>query len=310
MTTTTTFKPVACSSNHSLTKRKAAEFPQRLHEVHEGRIIPADDAVYCGSDKHINVVCTVCGHTWSTQPNHLLNKGSGCPECARQRKVASAGKLRTPRASAEEKAYAKFLYEEKGWNYTQIANFLGRADHKTIIHWLDPEQREKNHQRGAKWSKENLERKRASNRRYSTQFEHGRETSRAGSAKRRALQYHAIFTVEVDGVFHEINMWEHIKGDPVGMDLFSIPGANDAFKDYSTRAEKLGKIAGVPYSVEHLVPLNKGGTHEAENFALRPLKENVSKGDKMIPYDWGLYCQRIFGLIENYPCSPSQTCKH
>lgn len=297
MIMTITFKPVACSSKDLRAIKKAAVFPRRLHDKHEGRIIPADDAVYSGARKHINVVCTVCDHQWSAIPDKLLNGGTGCPKCYRQRVIASAGKLRTPRSTLEERAYAKFLYEQKGWTYKQIAYFLGRSSHKTVVRWLDPEQREKGRQDSAKWNEENREHKRSLQRRYSTQFEHGREATRAANAKRRALKLNAIHDVFHDGQWHEINMYDQIKGNPVALALHTDPEADKAWKELSTRAEKLSKIAGVPYHIDHLVPLNRGGLHIPENFALRPASENLSKGDKLIDYDSSLYAKRIFGMI-------------
>lgn len=294
---TITLKPVACSSPNPKAIRAAAEFPQRLHEKHEGRIVPADDAVYSGALKPINVVCTVCGHTWSARPNDLLSHGQGCPECARQRMIASAGKKRCPRATSEEKAYAKFLYEQKGWNYTQIANFLGRANHGTIAIWLDPGQREKKRQCNAKWREENREQHRANGRRYNTEFQHGRESRRAANARRRALEAGAISDVFVNGKWEECNMWSVIKNDLEAQAHYADPRADKAWKDLSTRAEKLSKIAGVPYEIDHLIPLSRGGLHVPENFALRPASENRSKGDKLVDYDSALYAKRIFGMI-------------
>lgn len=291
--------PCDCKRKNAVKNGKA--FPKRLLEAHGGKIAINASAVYQNVGSHnggstIEIKCTVCNHEWEASAHNLVNKKHGCPKCANQRVSDNAGKTRSPRATAEEKAYAQFLRNEKKWSYRAIGNFLGGRGSRTIQRWCDPEKAEEQRIRNAEWLKENAERHRAACRRYFTEFEHGREIMRAGYSKRRALKHHAIFTVEVDGVFHEVNMWEHIKEDKSGMSLFTDPNANDAWKDYSTRAEKLGKIAGVKYHVDHLVPLSRGGEHCPENFALKPASENLSKNNKVIHEDYALFAKRIFNI--------------
>ena len=69
-------------NKHPLAVKAGLAFPQRLRDVHDGRISLSSWAVYKNSDVPIAVECLVCGHEWSANPNSLINNKSGCPKCA------------------------------------------------------------------------------------------------------------------------------------------------------------------------------------------------------------------------------------
>ena len=290
--------PCDCKTPKALNVGKL--FPQRLQEAHGGKIAICVSSTYKTSKAFIDVGCTVCGHEWSTQANHLVNDASGCPACSIQRCMNNAGKTRKPRASEQEKEYARFLRYVKGWSYNCIARFLGRSDGSIISLWCDHERAERRRQTNAIWKEQNRERHRAGTRRYFKEFSHGRASRRSIRSKRRSLEIGALFTVEIDGEFHDVDMYEYLRDDPVGREIFTDATADQAWKDLSTRAEKLGKIAGTPYQIDHLQPLSRGGCHSSANFSLRPASENMSKGNKLIPYDQSLFAKRLFGIIPGY----------
>ena len=71
-----------CKGENLRRRIKAAdEFPQRLLDVHEGRIVLQPDAIYHGARKPIAVHCTVCGEDWTPTPDDLVNGGRGCRKC-------------------------------------------------------------------------------------------------------------------------------------------------------------------------------------------------------------------------------------
>lgn len=289
---TKTTQQLKCSNTHGHALKAAAAFPQRLAEVHMGRISLRADAVYAGSNVPIAVICNTCGHKWNPWPNNLVNNRQGCPECKRQQCRDRAGKIKATRASKAMKAFAAAC-RDAGMTLEAIAS-LTRRSVSAVNEWSNPVARAKSIAKNRAYREQNRERVRAGNRRYKK--EHGRSADHKAVSKRRALQANTVFDVEVDGLLTTINMWECIDKDPVGQALFEVPGSGDAFADYSRRAKLLSKIAGVPYHVDHLVPLSKGGLHCAENFALRPASENISKNNTVVQKDYALFAKRIFGI--------------
>ena len=101
-----------CSSNHPRAIKTAQELPQRLKEVHQGKIVLQPDAVYHGSDGPLAVSCTVCGHDWEARQNNLIIKGHGCPACKQKSYCTPPEERRAARVSDEIKEKARQMYRE------------------------------------------------------------------------------------------------------------------------------------------------------------------------------------------------------
>lgn len=67
--------------------------------------------------------CLNCGNKWFTTPDKILNKGTGCPLCARKFKTK-------PRITKEE--FLKDL-EERGKNFTLIGEYIGHRENTTFL---------------------------------------------------------------------------------------------------------------------------------------------------------------------------------
>lgn len=284
-----------CSGTNPRTIRAAAAFPQRLAQVHEGRISLRSDAIYHGANKPIAVICNVCNHEWKANPHNLANK-KGCPACARQRNRDSAGTVRKPRASKALKAFANACHQA-GMSYCAIGRLLNKSD-ETIRQWCNPEVRAKRNESARKWHEANREHHNAIIRRYRTQFEHGKTMRRKREAKRRALEFNSVFDVEVDGRLVEVNMFPHLRGDPEGQRLFISDADAAAYAELQKEGDKVAEETGVNQHVDHLIPLTRGGEHQAENFELKPAIENMSKGNTVDIEDSATFARRIFNITE------------
>lgn len=182
---------------------------------------------------------------------------------------------------------------KKRGNHTtqQIANFLG-VHRTTVDKWINPEYAQRQRDFNKEWQKRNKGKRSQSSSKYA-KTEKGSSGKRTRCAKRRALKLGAIHDVFIDGQWVEVNMYDQMKVTP---ELFMDPRADKAWKELTERAQKLEKITGTKWHVDHLVPLTRGGMHVPENFALRTAKENLAKGNKLIPYDSSLYAKRIFNI--------------
>jgi 5-methylcytosine-specific restriction endonuclease McrA len=47
-------------------------------------------------------------------------------------------------------------------------------------------------------------------------------------------------------------------------------------------ASRLTKETGIVWSIDHIIPLSKGGEHKLYNLQLLPLSENIKKSDKLL----------------------------
>ena len=264
--------------------------------------VPTDQEWKGAKSKHIHL-CEKHGE-YEVIPCHVLNPNQGCQckGCMSEQNIASAGIRRQPRATQAEKDKAALLRAE-GKSYKEIGRILGRQV-STICRWLNPEVAEKSRQYNAKWNSENREQQRASNRRYSSMYPHGKATCRKKVHKRRAIEYHCADTVFLPNhpdadhqgfVYYE--MWtDYVNGDKEAQDLFSFAGADEAVATRKMQQDKLTKISGEKYSLEHLVPLSKGGIHHPLNFANRALQLNIEKGNKRLQQDDELFCKRLFDI--------------
>ena len=273
--------------------KAAKEFPKKLQKVHEGRISLQPGAVYWGTRKRIRVVCNVCGHEWAPTPQNLL-KGKSCPACAQERRNNSVGR-RAPRASQATKDKAVEL-RKQGLSYDAIAEELGFSDY-SIRRWCDPRQAKKSVDSQAKRNaKRKASGKQAELAAAYYQTEHGRAVHLASAEKRRALEFAAVFEIELEGQLIEVDNWELIKGDADAMEMMSFEGAEEAWAQKQKQCKRLEKISGIKWSVDHLVPLSRGGIHAPENFKLVPLADNLAKKNKVIPEDYALFAKRLFNI--------------
>ena len=307
--TTTTIQTIACGSTDPRAIRAAQEFPAKLFTVHGDKIRIRDSAVYFGNGsnpsskgKGIDVSCSVCGHEWSPRANNLL-KGQGCPECKRLKAIDSAGMLRTPHATREEKSRAIEL-KATGMPSDAVRQQLfdeGLSPQlrsgMTINCWVNPEQAEKSRQYNAKRRQDpaKREQERANSRRYQKEFEHGRASHRAKTSKRRALECEALFSVLIEGTWQEVNMYDYLETWEDREKFVAFEDC-EAYASMQATAKELAEIHGEQFDIDHLVPLSRGGLHCKENFKIVPASHNRSKGNRLVPEDGALFCKRIFNI--------------
>lgn len=322
-----TIDVIPCESNHGKTKNFAARFPQRLKEAHNDTIRIREGAVYRGvgsrpkegktySDYYIPVVCMVCGHEWGQTPFSLVNMKRGCHECHKKRQVeyqrGIIGKKKPRKSTPEERLKARQLFAELG-NKAEVGRILGRTT-RTICQWLDDELYQRHLGKGRECHAKH--RATGHSQKVSAayrQTKNGRANKQKAAHKRRALQYHCADNVYVGpenldelcppfvdpkdidpSNFVDYNIWDLV--EPEDYHLFTFEGADEDVAKRKVQQEKLSKISGEKYSLEHLVPLSKGGIHHPANFANRALALNVKKNDKRLDEDDALFCKRLFGL--------------
>jgi 5-methylcytosine-specific restriction endonuclease McrA len=295
---------IKCGSTNPQVIRAAAEFPQKLFEVHGDKIRIRDSAVYFGDGtnpsskgKGIDVSCSICGNEWSPSANGLL-KGHGCHECTRLNSINSAGKTRAPRASKEEHARAVEL-KATGMTLDAVAQQLfdeglspqlrGKG---TIVRWTNPEQAEKDRQRAAKWNEENREQMNASRSRYQKEFDHGVAGTRAHSAQRRLLKQNTPESVFLGGEWHEVDREETWR---VFGEVLLPAKERKEIQELYLEAQYQTETTGIEHHVDHIQPLSKGGEHLMYNLQILPASENLSKNDTFREEDQLELARRLFG---------------
>ena len=115
----------------------------------------------------------------------------------------------------------------------------------------------------------------------------------ASNHQRRGLEYHAIDEVLIDGVWHSYDCYQYIE-TAEDKEFWSFAGADEDVAKRKQQQIKLAAIAGEPYSLEHLVPLSRGGIHHPFNFANRALALNLQKNKSILSKDVELFCARLF----------------
>ena len=263
-----------CSSTNPKAIKAANAFPDRLAAVHEGRIVLRDDAVYKGSQKPIEVHCTVCDHSWEPEVHSLVINKSGCPACAVNRRKMSAGKLRLARATEAEKQKAREL-RSQGLTYSDIAKELKRSQ-KAVRNWIDSKQASRSREASSAWLERNRE-KANENRRCWYRTVHGYSNAHYHSNLRRA----------------------EIEADIIGMSDRDLQRINNFYEV----AMLLNKEAGyTAYHVDHIIPLAKGGVHSHENLQILTASENLAKNAKIRPEDVATYQRNVAELFGPYSC--------
>lgn len=279
-------------SQYASALKAARSFPERLRLLHEGRVVLTDRSVYKGMHKTVHVACTVCGHEWSAKPNNLICNKTGCPECKRLKDVERAGGTRQHRASKAEKELA-MCCRKAGMTLESIGDLMNRSS-QTIQRWTDPvadeRHKKRNNKRNALQSASGIKQQRDA---AYLQTPHGKANKAKGRHKRRALQYHALDRILVDGVWHDVDMWEYIT-TAADRDRWSFDGADDDVAKRKSQQILLGKISGEIYTLDHLVPLNQGGIHHPSNFQNLASALNSSKCDSIVSKDVELFCKRLF----------------
>jgi 5-methylcytosine-specific restriction endonuclease McrA len=296
---------LACGSSHPQAIRAAKEFPEKLFKVHGDKIRLRDSAVYYGNGttsgsrgRGIDVSCSLCGHEWSPRADNLLN-GKGCPNCRRLKNINSAGKRRCPRATPEEKQRAIEL-RATGITCKAVAEQLFEEglsvqlrDENTVMHWTNPNRADKVRLRNAKWDETNREQKRANNRRYYSEFSHGKAANYSNSANRRLLKTNTPEYVFLDGEWHEVDRKETYR---VFGDVLLPPSERAAIEALYTRCQEVSELSGIEHHVDHVQPLSKGGEHCVFNLQLLSAADNLSKNNTFTIQDQRLLATRVFNL--------------
>lgn len=239
---------------------------------------------WINNKKPLWLVCSIHGR-YEVTPNSFLkqSKGSGCAQCQAQKKSDSAGKVRQPRASESKKNEARKLYAELG-NYREVARIVGRSAW-TIQRWCDLERAEKGRLYNAKWRETNREQSRANTTRYQTDFLHGRVNRAKAKAMRRGdyREYDDAGNI----IYQE---WETY-----------TPEDELQLKQIEARLKELNdsNYMGIKWSLEHLLPLSKGGEHSPYNLSITPLEDNISKNDKLDPGHLALREHKIARMFSN-----------
>ena len=226
-------------------------------------------------------------------PCHVLSTyiGCQCKGCKAEQDSASAGTKRTPRATQEEKHKAAQLRAE-GKSYSEIGRIIGRS-HTVIQRWLNPEFAQKQRQYTAKWRSENHEQARANQRRYISEFEHGRAGHCAAQALRRLQKQNTPELVFFDNDWHEVDRKETYR---VFSEVLLPSDERKAIQELYMECQYQTETTGIEHNVDHIQPLAKGGEHLMINLQILTQAENCSKNDTFRKEDVELLCRRYFEI--------------
>ncbi len=247
--------------------------------------IVEDGQTWLGTQQTLTLVCPEHA-PYVVRPRKFLDQSldSGCASCRSQKRVYSAGKRRTSRATEAVKNEARRLYLELG-NYCEVARILGSSP-STIQSWCKPELAERHRLVAAKWREENRERHNANTMRYQKEFSHGKASSLAKGARRRKRERGEMEWIdEVSGL---VNL---LTPPTTGEDLTKEQA-------YYLECERLTKETGITHHVDHIWPLSQGGPHIFYNLQVITADENLSKGNKYRPEDQALYAMRVAMLFD------------
>ena len=280
-----------CSA--TLSKKTAEAFPARLLEIHEGRIVLRDTAVWTGNKNPIDVKCTVCNKEWKSSPDNLKNS-KGCPDCANIRRRNSAGR----RCRWTTEAEREFMNRCKiaGLNNTQIGKMLGRTE-AVVAYWVSQKRREVMLDHASKRQERDTASGKAAERtRNYRATEHGNQAHRKSNQKRRSLKYNCSGSELIDGVWQENDLWSYVDGDRKAYEVMSFEGADEAIAFRTKQCKEFERWSGEEYQIDHIIPLSKGGAHHPLNFQNLPAAVNVSKKNTIRDKDVSLFCKRLFNL--------------
>jgi hypothetical protein len=233
---------------------------------------------------------------YSAAANHILNPkyGNNCRECMYELTSSLVGKVRRPRATPEEIQQVIDLYNKLG-NQREVARRMGRSQtfvQRCINPKFRQQQNEKNLARSQ--SPEDKQRQKG-NRLIFRQTEHGKQSERQASNKRRALEWEASFSVLIDDVWYEVEMYDYLET----WEEKTMFVEQQSVEDYAllmVKAKEMELEHGEKFEIDHLIPLSRGGLHHSSNFQIKTKKANNSKLNKRLLEDDTLFCKRIFGI--------------
>ena len=220
-----------------------------------------------------------------------------CKDCARE--SAKKVKRQFKHSSPETIRKAREMYAN-GMSHPSIAKEFG-VSKSTVCRWVNDESRERNNEASQAWRNSNPQRNSEIHKEIN-QRPHRKASKKVIEHKRRALMYHCFGNAYIP---------DHPNANPEGWveydltDLItskadreemSFVGADEDVKKRAKQQRLLEKISGEKYSLEHLIPLTMGGTHQPANFANRSLSLNCQKGNKRLQADDELFAKRLFGL--------------
>jgi hypothetical protein len=145
----------------------------------------------------------------------------------------------------------------------------------------NPEFREKERLRLKEWGKKNKEKVADSKRRHYENNKEARRQSVYSYVKRnpeKALESKRKWIDKNRGHVRAYNNSKHKrvkKQTPENADIAQIRAIYKS-------AQKLTQETGITYSVDHIIPLSKGGLHHQDNLRVITLSENCSKGSKCV----------------------------
>ena len=175
-------------------------------------------------------------------------------------------------------------------SYLEIGRQLGRSN-STINRWLDPSVAEKKHQSNQLWKEHNKARHSASNRRYYSEFLHGKAAHSAARAERRVRERNVPEFVFLDGQWCEVDReltWK------VFNEVLLPVEEREEINALFVEKYRLIKKTGLEHHVDHLHPLSLGGEHRLFNLQILPAKENLSKNNTFRSEDKTLLVNRLF----------------
>ena len=238
---------------------------------------------------------------------HILNLSLGCQcrKCRSDANTASAGIVRKPRLTPEEKLKIQELHAE-GKNYSEIGRIIGRP-HSTINRIFNLELREKNRQVNAKWTEANRERTHANQRRWA-KFDHGKESWTATQHARRAAKHNMSGYVDLPDhpdadasgmVFYDMLEQQGGKLQEGDMEHYTFAGVNERMKELKKEAIRLEKETGIKHHIDHLVALlseDYVSVHHPVNLKVVTEEYNLSKGNSDVDADIEEFCRNIFNI--------------
>ena len=130
-------------------------------------------------------------------------------------------------------------------------------------------------------------------RRYSSEFEHGRANHNAKSATRRLLKLNTPEFVFIENEWQEVDRKQTYK---VFSEYLLPPSERKAIQELYLEAQHQTETTGIEHHVDHIWPLSVGGEHRMFNLQIIPATENLSKNNTFRVEDQALIMQRLFDI--------------
>tara|TARA_R110002050_G_scaffold263237_1_gene403699 strand:- start:265 stop:1194 length:930 start_codon:yes stop_codon:yes gene_type:complete len=252
-----------------------------------------------GSEAKLEHICEEHGSYFARQSHtttYYAGGSSKCVDCNHNKHKGTCGVITRRSSTPADRAQAKELFDEHQ-SYKIVGEIMG-WNTTTIRQWLHKDYEERHKQRATKFDKDNRDKKRQRDRDY-RKTNNGKSSRKSGEVKRQARQLHAsglIFLPDHPNAdyqgFVEDDVFSYITPDDY--EFWSFDGAEEDVVRRKEQQKKLTHISGETYSLEHLIPLSRGGIHHPMNFVNRALKLNVEKNGKITTPDVELFCKRLF----------------